>query len=195
MKLIYNLKNRLYVIQNFLPFNFYKELHKIILKQKNYQSSLGNWEKSLHDNLKPVDTFAVPNDFLSKIEILYRHQPFVKIEKDHKLHFTFHKMRYGSGINWHDDTDHDWAFTFYLNKRWNHQWGGEFMFDFEGNKGFVPIFANTLVILKEHTSHKVNNVLSKYFPRFSLQCFIDNPTQVKKNNDKNFKSKNSLASK
>jgi Rps23 Pro-64 3,4-dihydroxylase Tpa1-like proline 4-hydroxylase len=194
MKLIYNLQDRMYVINNFLPFGFYKSLHKMVWNTKKYESSKDHWDLGLINNLRPVETFVLSNDVVSKIEILYRHQIFVKIEKNFNFHFTFHKMSYGSGINWHDDSNHSWAFTYYINKRWNTEWGGEFMFDHEGNKGFVPVMPNSLVILKQGTQHKVNPVLSKNFPRLSLQCFVDTPEQIKINEETYTKRKNNLVS-
>jgi Rps23 Pro-64 3,4-dihydroxylase Tpa1-like proline 4-hydroxylase len=47
-------------------------------------------------------------------------------------------MHKNSGINWHEDPSSTYGITYYVNKRWNPDWGGEFMFKHNGNHGYLP---------------------------------------------------------
>jgi hypothetical protein len=57
-------------------------------------------------------------------------------------------MSKNSGINWHEDDHVGYGVTYYINKRWNYNWGGEFMFKYNGNHGYLPVVGNSLVIIK-----------------------------------------------
>jgi Rps23 Pro-64 3,4-dihydroxylase Tpa1-like proline 4-hydroxylase len=57
-------------------------------------------------------------------------------------------MSKNSGINWHEDGHVGYGVTYYINKRWNPDWGGEFMFKYNGNHGYLPVVGNSLVIIK-----------------------------------------------
>jgi Rps23 Pro-64 3,4-dihydroxylase Tpa1-like proline 4-hydroxylase len=81
-------------------------------------------------------------------------------------------MKKGAGINWHDD--HTWKYgaTYYINRRWNENWSGEFMFKDKNSHGYLPCRGNSLVIVKAPIQHKVNPVLSPIMPRMSIQIFM-----------------------
>jgi Rps23 Pro-64 3,4-dihydroxylase Tpa1-like proline 4-hydroxylase len=81
-------------------------------------------------------------------------------------------MSKNSGINWHEDGHVGYGVTYYINKRWNPNWGGEFMFKYNGNHGYLPVVGNSLVVIKTPMLHKVNPVLSPIIPRLSIQSFI-----------------------
>jgi len=81
-------------------------------------------------------------------------------------------MEKGAGINWHSDDGWKYGATYYINNRWNIQYGGELMFNLGNNHGYIPIVGNSLVILKSPINHKVNPVLSPIIPRVSVQMFI-----------------------
>ena len=68
----------------------------------------------------------------------------------------------------HDDSNFKYGATYYLNNRWNKNWGGEFMFEDK----YIPVVGNSLVIVKAPFSHKVNPVLSSSMPRLSVQIFM-----------------------
>ena len=82
-------------------------------------------------------------------------------------------MQKSSGINWHSDETWKYGATYYLNNRWDRQWGGEFMFTNEDGHGYIPVVGNSLVIVKAPLTHKVNPVLTSTMPRISVQVFID----------------------
>ena len=82
-------------------------------------------------------------------------------------------MKKNSGINWHEDSHAEYGITYYLNKKWNKNWGGEFMFTHNGQHGYIPVIGNSLVIVKTPLQHKVNPILIDYMPRITIQCFIE----------------------
>ena len=81
-------------------------------------------------------------------------------------------MKKGAGINWHDDNKWKYGATYYVNRRWNRDFGGEFMFSHDHSQGWVPVVGNSLVIVKSPMLHKVNPVLTSAMPRISVQVFI-----------------------
>jgi Rps23 Pro-64 3,4-dihydroxylase Tpa1-like proline 4-hydroxylase len=97
--------------------------------------------------------------------------PFLK-HKDNNIEVIIHNMGKNAGINWHADSHVRYGVTYYINKRWNPDWGGEFMFKADGNHGYLPVVSNSLVIIKTPMFHKVNPVLSSSIPRISIQSFI-----------------------
>lgn len=174
MKLVYNLEDKLFWIHNFLPNQEYKRIHNEIFKERKklkYQNSNKTWEKILTDNLTPPSRLDIDPSYFSFYKTLLLHQPFIKINSKN-INFIIHGMSNNSGINWHDDGHVGYGVTYYINKRWNFNWGGEFMFKHNGNHGYLPVVGNSLVIIKTPMTHKVNTVLSPIISRFSIQSFI-----------------------
>ena len=171
MKLVYQLENKLFWVHNFLPNNFYKQLHDMVFKCHRDVKVDANktWDKKLLYNLKPPQKLDVADTFNKQYTTLLRHQPFINLIKEN-ISFTVHKMNKDTGIAWHSD-GRRYAATFYINKRWNENWGGEFMFKTETQSGFIPFVGNSLILIKSPLLHKVNTILSPTISRFSIQSF------------------------
>ena len=176
MKLIYSIPDKLYYIQDFLDYPTYKKLHYDVFKSNliKLNSTKKTWEKSLSHGYKNfventhLDTKYKP---LQKIKILLEHNPFHKVEfKNFKP--LIHSMKNGSGINWHDDHGYKYGITYYINRRWNIKFGGEFLFKDKSSNGFIPIVGNSLVIVKAPFNHKVSPVQKPLIPRKTIQMFI-----------------------
>jgi len=178
MKLIYHIPNKLYYIQQFLDYPSYKQLHKEIFDKK---LELYNTEKTWKSGLKyGHKTFVAATCFdpdkhkiLFKLKTLLQNNPFIKFDQNLRYNFIQHSMEDGSGINWHDDYGHEYGITYYLNRRWNKQFGGEFMFRHENSSGFIPLVGNSLLLLKAPLLHKVSSVLKPLIPRKTIQIFVD----------------------
>ena len=174
MKVLFQLNDQLLWVRDFLPHNFYKKLHLFVFKN-NKKVSVDvskTWSPSLLNYLKPPKILHLNNSLQEEYINFLKKQPFVNFS-DKKITFAFYKMDNKSGINWHDDHGHEYAATFYLNNRWSHSWGGEFMFKTKDQAGFLPIIGNSLILVKSSLWHKVNPVLSPIIPRFSIQSFIN----------------------
>lgn len=176
MKLIYSIPDKLYYIQNFLDYSTYKKLHYDVFKSKliKLESTKKKWHQGLHYGYKNyvektiLDTKYKP---LEKIKILLENNPF------HKIKFTrfnplIHSMKDGTGINWHDDYKCKYGITYYINRRWNFKFGGEFLFRNKNTNGFIPLVGNSMVIIKTPLSHKVTPVMKPLVPRKTIQIFM-----------------------
>tara|TARA_R110002020_G_scaffold456715_1_gene673325 strand:+ start:2014 stop:2538 length:525 start_codon:yes stop_codon:yes gene_type:complete len=173
MRLAFQIPGKLYWIHNFLSDSQYARIHRAVHKERKqlkYHSAMGVWDKVLITNLRPPDRILVDNIFFTFYETLLRHNPIFPIEG--KLKYVIHNMKFGSGINWHDDGSYTYGLTYYLNRRWAGQWGGEFMFRTGSQCGYLPVVGNSLVIVKAPCEHKVNPVLSSIVPRITIQSFV-----------------------
>ena len=176
MKLIYSIPDKLYYIQDFLDYPAYKKLHYDVFKSKliNLKSTKKNWQKELlHGHKNFVENTCLDTNYkpLEKIKILLANNQF------HKVKFTnfeplIHSMKDGSGINWHNDEGHSYGITYYINRRWNMKFGGEFLFQDKIANGFIPLVGNSIVIIKSPLEHKVAPVMKQLIPRKTIQIFI-----------------------
>lgn len=178
MKLVYNLEDKLFYIQNFLPNHEYKRIHNEVFKQykklEYLEEASKSWKKSLLNNLETPKIVEINETYFKFYKTLILHQPFIKIKKNfnENLEFMIHTMKKNSGINWHEDSHVEYGITYYLNKRWNRNWGGEFMFTYNRQNGYIPVVGNSLIIVKTPLLHKVNSVLINHIPRITIQNFL-----------------------
>jgi Rps23 Pro-64 3,4-dihydroxylase Tpa1-like proline 4-hydroxylase len=184
MKLIYSIPDKLYYIQNFLDAATYKKLHYDVFKSKliKLESTEKKWNKDLmYGYQKYVENTSLNINYkpLQKIKILLENNPFHKI-KIKKFKPLIHSMKNKCGINWHNDMNHKYGITYYINRRWNLKFGGEFLFTSENANGFIPLVGNSLVIIKAPLMHKVTPVMKPLVPRKTIQLFIEG-----ENNGKN----------
>jgi len=173
MKLAYHIPNKLYWIHDFLPYEQYKRIHTAIHKERKkipFSSAKETWNPVLNKNLRPIEHVVVDNKYFSFYETWLKHNPIEAVKG--KCVFQIHSWRYGSGINWHNDANHKYGITYYINRRWNDQWGGEFMFKDNNQHGFIPVRGNSVIIVKQSCMHKVNQVLSPTVPRITIQSFV-----------------------
>ena len=176
MKLIYSIPHKLYYIQNFLDYPTYKKIHYDVFKSKliNLESTEKNWQEGIKYGHKTfvkstfLDTKYKP---LQKIKILLESNPFHKIKVTSYLPLI-HSMKDGTGINWHNDGFYKYGITYYINRRWNHLFGGEFLFRDKNANGFIPLLGNSLVIIKAPLDHKVAPIMKPIIPRKTIQIFI-----------------------
>ena len=176
MKLIYSIPDKLYYIQNFLDYPTYKKLHYDVFRSKliKLKSTEKTWSKALRHGHKIFANNTILDinyKPLQKIKILLENNLFHKIKiKNFKP--LIHSMEDGSGINWHDDGIHKYGITYYINRRWNMKFGGEFLFIHESSNGFIPLVGNSVVIVKVPLEHKVTPVMKPLVPRKTIQIFI-----------------------
>jgi len=176
MNLTFSIPNSLYYINNFLDYPTYKKLHYDVFRSKliNLNTTEKKWGNEIkYGHKKFVNNSLLDINYLpfQKIKILLENNPFHKV-KFKNFTPTIHSMEDGSGINWHNDGIYSYGITFYINRRWNMKFGGEFLFSDENNKGFIPVIANSLVIIKSPFEHKVAPVMKPLVPRKTIQFFI-----------------------
>lgn len=172
MKLSYSIPNKIWWIKNFLDKKTYKTIHHKVFTNRNNMNlnyATGAWPEFLYENLtiaKRVQIINYPP--FDKLKALIKHNKYFSLPNFKSMTTTVHYMEKGAGINWHDDSNFKYGATYYLNNRWNKNWGGEFMFEDK----YIPVVGNSLVIVKTPFSHKVNPVLSSSMPRLSVQIFM-----------------------
>jgi len=133
MDLVYQIPDKLYYIQNFLDYPTYKKLHYDAFKSKliNLKSTEKNWQKDLkHGHASFVKGTSLDMNYrpLKKILILLENNQFYKLKIKNYVLPQLYSMGDGVGINWHDDHGHVYGITYYINRRWNPKFGGEFLF-------------------------------------------------------------------
>lgn len=176
MNLIYQIPDKLYYIQNFLDYPTYKKIHYDTFRGKkiDLKSTKKEWEEILkhgYTNFVKSTILDINYGPLQKIKILLENNLFHRI-KFNEYKPIFHSMKDGSGINWHNDYDHKYGITYYINHRWNSKFGGEFLFKDKSSNGFIPIVGNSLVIVKAPFEHKVCMVQQSTVPRKTIQIFV-----------------------
>jgi hypothetical protein len=97
MKLIYNLEDKLFYIQNFLPNHEYKRLHNEIFKEvkklKYLEDASKLWPKNLLNNLETPKSVLISENYFKFYKTLLLHQPFIKIKNfNERLNFLIHMM-------------------------------------------------------------------------------------------------------
>ena len=178
MKLIYSIPDKLYYIHNFLDYSTYKKLHYDVFKSNliSLHSTNKTWDKGLKYGYKNfVENTRLDINYppLQKIKILLENNLFHKL-KIKNYEPLIHSMKNGAGINWHNDERHLYGITYYINRRWNPKFGGEFLFKYENSNGFIPLVGNSIVIIKAPLDHKVTPVMDSLVPRKTIQIFINN---------------------
>ena len=178
MKLVYQIPDKLYYIQNFLDYKTYKKLHYDAFRSKNIylDSASKTWDKNLLEGFKNSPERSDLNleyGPLKKLNILLNTNPFHKVNRP-ITEFVLHSMKDNAGINWHSDLKWKYGITYYINRRWNNKFGGEFLFKDENSNGFIPLVGNSLLIVKAPLLHKVTPVMNPLVPRKTIQIFIPN---------------------
>ena len=82
-------------------------------------------------------------------------------------------MLFRSHIGWHNDGGHKSALTIYLNKEWNRNHGGLFLFDQEKGHGFLVPERNLGVYQMGGIWHAVSALTKTAPPRESIQIFME----------------------
>jgi|TARA_R100001594_G_scaffold1328_5_gene5671 hypothetical protein len=176
MNLVYSIPGKLWWIKNFLPAAFYKDLHHAIIKQRKkikLHSAKGIWQDHLLSHIEaPYRSEVKDYKPFEQLTVLVRHNPFFHLKKCEKTATIIHYMKTHAGIQWHDDGNWTYGATYYINHRWDKNWGGEFMFKDDLAHGFLPYVGNSLVIVKAPLKHKINPVVSPIVPRISIQFFM-----------------------
>ena len=176
MKLAYSIPGKIWWIHNFLNEDMYKGIHNAIIRERNninLHSVDKVWGKDLLENISPPKRVEVNNyPPFEELKQLVKDNPYFRFPELTYMSTTIHYMTKNTGIQWHNDGKWKYGATYYLNRRWNRNWGGEFMFMDGTGTGFVPIVSNSMVIVKAPIEHKVNQILSPVMPRLSVQIFM-----------------------
>jgi len=159
---------------NFFSEELYIEIYdfvtNVILSKQKKLTTNRVWHKELVNNSTPIMRYEF---------VLDDRELFNKISKEiqNKTGYvvrngTVHIFPKLSYITWHDDNIYDAAITIYLNKTWDINWGGIFLYS-EDDKinGIIPK-KNLGILQLNHVSHCVTTTNIDADDRISLQFFI-----------------------
>jgi len=178
MNLSLHVPNKIWYINNFLDYQNYKNIHYFVTRNKkklNIHDAKKFWEKKLYKNIEaPSRGFIdinLDSTLFQKFKFLLNYNPYCNLN-GYAKGFAVHYMSKGSGINWHNDGNWKYGITYYINNKWDDQWGGELIYKDKEINGFIKPTKNSLLILKSPIEHKVVPVLSKRVPRITIQMFL-----------------------
>jgi hypothetical protein len=169
----------IYAIDNFLETNTIENIIDKFESSKGKAAfeinDFGRWDSNLSKgNFGPVYMLPLDeyNDFF--------HEKCSKIHPDFAnstIITTFLQIwTPGSGINWHTDLDNRMAATIYLNKSWDWNWGGLFLFkgnESDNSAGWINPTYNRCVWFKSPLWHSVSLISrAATEPRISIQLFF-----------------------
>jgi len=176
------------VVDNFLDPEHYEELFTLSETNEDWIDSSTFWGKVLYEGDKAS---AVKNNVLvsKKLWRFHDHSPgpiyrfqnklltYMKMDVDTIIPKSFWTRIYRypeqSSIYWHDDGISDgitnYGFSYYLNREWDPNWGGEFLI--EGGKWLAPT-RNRLTVVKAPRMHRTTQTEQNAPDRISLQTFF-----------------------
>jgi len=149
-------------------------------REKDYSKT----ELDRYDNLVLVHQIAKSNKELwGKIRAdIKRHYPNLEPETQNSIQFFV--WTGGSCIEWHRDfTKHKektrtGAITIYLNRHWDMEWGGDFLYKDENNKVQRVTPEYNLAVSIGAVDHRSTQIIGRRF-RKCIQIFVkDDPKQV-----------------
>lgn len=135
-----------------------------------FSSSISHWSEYLKSSSTPILRYSMQDNDLELINLLKK-----EIEKqipyyvDDIIIHLFPKLSY---IPWHNDSGHTAALTIYINKKWEPNWGGFFMYKIDDEIRAIKPNRNMAILQKDGLEHCVTttNIDSDF--RISIQCFL-----------------------
>jgi hypothetical protein len=141
-----------------------------------FSSSILNWEHSLVKSSSPILRHILTN---SDIDLLNE----IKKESQNKIPYfvndvLIHICPRLSYIPWHSDSGHAAALTVYLNKNWDPDWGGYFMYREGGEIKAVKPERNLAILQKGGIVHSLSTINMDADYRISIQCFLKSEKKI-----------------
>ncbi len=162
------------VYKNVLPDDLIKEVFTY-LDNNSYRNV---WRQSIYwtKNLKANNPTALTLSDLPIFMATPIIEHFQKLDKKYskyKCHCIFYIWPPMSHIGWHNDDKWEVGASIYLNKEWNRNDGGLFLYTEKGQNKFIIPEYNMCVVNEGHTDHAVSALASHGPHRLSLQIFCE----------------------
>lgn len=168
------MEQTLRIFDNFLDDALYSECYEY--STSRFESP----EMSLRTNLSWVEPIrkdsnlvlshilSTDNDLYKKISDVIKSK--YKVERIKSIMFYYWTQ--GSHIPWHNDDCHNGGITIYLNKSWNENWGGIFLFKADNKiNGYYPK-PNRSIMQLGGIEHSVAPTTKNSDIRFTIQIFF-----------------------
>jgi hypothetical protein len=141
-----------------------------------FTSNISNWSKELIGGGIPILRYVLNKE---DSELLI----FLKNEIEDKIPYfvrdvIIHICPAFSYIPWHDDGGHKAALSVYLNKNWEPDWGGFFMYEDSGKIHAIKPERNLAILQKGGLKHSVSTINSNADYRISIQCFLNSEKKL-----------------
>jgi len=163
------------VKNNFLDEAFINNFIQNIIKESQEYKPI--WKSNINwgENIVKGSSLVLAYE-IKKEELNYIKSKFIELDdkfKDKEIVGHFYIWTRGSNIPMHNDSNYEYGCTIYLNKHWEVDWGGLYIWQ-EGDKFNIekPEF-NKLIINKGNTKHGTT-LLNYNIPeeRLTLQIFF-----------------------
>lgn len=168
-------------IENIIDPNLISEVDSFIESiftnpESKILTSFNSWDKGLLKSSSPVLRYVI-DKLDSNIYTLIKKE--VERKVDYKVRnimiYFWPNLSY---IGWHNDLPHDAGLTIYMNKKWDKNWGGFFLYEEGGEiRGIAPE-RNLGVLQIGGVSHAVSTVNYGADIRTTIQIFFNNKKSV-----------------
>ena len=165
------MKNSILTYDNFLESSLIHKINEYTFKQMNKPNwnTSHRWSNAVKRFTAPIISLYLPEQFVLPIQDRFNKIKYKR--KKFKMNtLMFYVWPPNSYIGWHDDP-YNFGASVYLNKEWDIEHGGIFLYkDKEDIKGVSPVY-NRCVINVEKTMHTVTMTTPDAPLRRSLQIF------------------------
>lgn len=167
---------KLKIIKDFFnsdEINFIKNYSEDVFKIKEILNSdkTNEWDKILNTSNSRIMIYKIePIIDYELYELISK-----KIQNEFKMQIKgscFYYWLDNSNINWHNDGSHKAAITVYLNKKWDKNWGGYFIYEYNDKLGIEIPEYNKCIFQSGGVPHSTTPVTNKMKPRKTLQIFL-----------------------
>ena len=169
-----HMEQTLRIFDNFLDDALYSECYEYSTSRfESPEMSLRtnlSWDQNIRkdSNLVLTHILSTDNDLYKKINDIVK----TKCQVNSIKNIMFYYWTQGSHIPWHNDGCHNGGITIYLNKVWDEDWGGIFLFkDDETINGFYPK-QNRSIMQVGGIEHSVAPTTKNSDIRFTIQIFF-----------------------
>ncbi len=142
------------------------------------RSSLDNWKNNL------TDSKEAPPILLNNLDTTDENIIVERLKKEFdsfdQAYLTVQRWEFGCYIPWHNDGKYNYSSTIYLNPKWHHNDGGQFVYKLDNsdefysiNESYTPEF-NSAVVVKNTDKghyHLVTPILTQDKTRITIQFF------------------------
>jgi len=174
------MEQSLHIFEKFLDDTLYNECYEystnIFESPEMSLRTNCHWEQCIRkdSNLVLTHILSTDNDLYTKITDIIKS----KCQIDTINHIMFYYWTQGSHIPWHNDRGrgsggHKGGITIYLNKLWDEDWGGIFLFkDGKNINGLYPK-QNRSIMQVGGVEHSVAPTTKNSDVRFTIQIFFN----------------------
>jgi hypothetical protein len=161
------------IVQNIFSENMLQDLHAYTRDGKQpSRTNFFNFPADVVGFSNAIFCFDLPDDLKNRVaQELVTKKIFPKVPN--KWTVNVHLFSRASSIPWHDDRNHVYSGTVYLNTHWDHNWGGYFAYE-DGNeiKCLKPTY-NMGAFFETPLLHTAMMTAGNAPFRESLQIFVD----------------------